>query len=105
MSTALPLTGSENDIAIVGMAAHLPGADSILAYWDNLRAGRSSIRRLTEDELRAAVGRYWSIDEIRPAFIHANMPDTPEFSLPDHQRDDRGRMMMPAFLLTAHKPA
>ena len=58
-----------------------------------------------EDELRAAVGRYWSIDEIRPAFIHANMPDTPEFSLPDHQRDDRGRMMMPALLLTAHKPA
>ncbi|MBN9677147.1 type I polyketide synthase [Salipiger bermudensis] len=54
MSTALPLPGSENDIAIVGMAAHLPGADSILAYWDNLRAGRSSIRRLTEDELRAA---------------------------------------------------
>ena len=54
MSTALPLPGSENDIAIVGMAAHLPGADSILAYWDNLRAGRSSIRRLTEEELRAA---------------------------------------------------
>lgn len=58
-----------------------------------------------EDELRAAVGRYWSIDEIRPAFIHANMPDIPEFSMPEHQRDDRGRMMMPAFLLTAHKPA
>ena len=58
-----------------------------------------------EDELRAAVGRYWSIDEIRPAFIHANMPDIPEFSMPEHGRDDRGRMMMPAFLLTAHKPA
>ncbi|GGG78402.1 hypothetical protein GCM10011415_29240 [Salipiger pallidus] len=45
---------SENDIAIVGMAAHLPGAQTISEYWDNLRAGRSSIRRLTEEELREA---------------------------------------------------
>ncbi|MEC3861297.1 SDR family NAD(P)-dependent oxidoreductase [Mesobacterium sp. TK19101] len=40
-----------NDIAIVGMAAHLPGADTIQAYWRNLRDGVSSIRRLSEDEL------------------------------------------------------
>ncbi|SMX32894.1 type I polyketide synthase [Maliponia aquimaris] len=44
----------ENDIAIVGMAAHLPGAADIAAYWRNLRDGVSSIRRLSEDELRAA---------------------------------------------------
>lgn len=25
-----------------------------------------------EDELRAAVSKYWEVDEIRPAFIHAN---------------------------------
>lgn len=25
-----------------------------------------------EDELRAAVGKYWEIDEIRPAFLHAH---------------------------------
>ena len=42
----------ENDIAIVGMAAHLPGAADIDAYWRNLRDGVSSIRRLSEDELR-----------------------------------------------------
>lgn len=40
-------------IAIVGMAAHLPGAADIGAYWANLRAGLSSIRRLTEAELAA----------------------------------------------------
>lgn len=45
---------AETDIAIVGMAAHLPGASDISAYWDNLREGRRSIRRFTEDELRAA---------------------------------------------------
>ncbi|MFW2589660.1 type I polyketide synthase [Sagittula sp. SSi028] len=44
----------ENDIAIVGMAAHLPGAEDIAAYWRNLRDGVSSIRRLSEDDLRAA---------------------------------------------------
>jgi SAM-dependent methyltransferase len=58
-----------------------------------------------EAELRAAVGKYWEIDEIRPAFIHANMsmgPDAP-FPLPPHDHDDKGRMKMPAFLLSAHR--
>src|ERR1700751_4418018 len=30
---------------------------------------------VTEDELRDVVSKYWSIDEIRPARIHANLPD------------------------------
>jgi acyl transferase domain-containing protein/thioesterase domain-containing protein/acyl carrier protein len=37
---------SETDIAIVGMAAHLPGADGIDAYWENLCNGVESIQRL-----------------------------------------------------------
>jgi SAM-dependent methyltransferase len=58
-----------------------------------------------EAELRAVVGKYWEIDEIRPAFIHANMPSGPNapFQLPPHDHDDKGRMKMPALLLTAHK--
>ncbi|SDW24382.1 type I polyketide synthase [Roseicitreum antarcticum] len=44
----------EHDIAIVGMAAHLPGAASVAEFWDNLRAGRSAIRTLDEDALIAA---------------------------------------------------
>lgn len=44
---------AETDIAIVGMAAHLPGAASIVAYWENLRAGLESICQLTEAELLA----------------------------------------------------
>ncbi|MEH7827777.1 type I polyketide synthase [Gemmobacter denitrificans] len=46
-------TVAETDIAIVGMAAHLPGAPSIVAYWENLRAGIESIRHLSEAELLA----------------------------------------------------
>ena len=44
----------DNDIAIVGMAAHLPGASSVEEYWHNLRNGVESIRRLSQEELRAA---------------------------------------------------
>ena len=45
---------NDTDIAIIGMAAHLPGAASIDAYWANLRDGVESIRRLTAAELLAA---------------------------------------------------
>ncbi len=42
------------DIAIVGMAAHLPGAQDISEYWTLLRDGVSAIRELSPDELDAA---------------------------------------------------
>lgn len=44
----------ETDIAVVGMAAHLPGAADIAQYWQNLSQGIESIRVLTEAELLAA---------------------------------------------------
>jgi SAM-dependent methyltransferase len=62
---------------------------------------------VTEDELREAVSKRWEIDEIRPAFIHANMggalPHDAPFEMPTFDSDEKGRQMMPAFLLTAHK--
>ncbi|MCF8512005.1 MAG: type I polyketide synthase, partial [Rhodobacteraceae bacterium] len=45
---------SDTDIAVVGMAAHLPGAADIAAYWANLAAGVESIRVLSADDLLAA---------------------------------------------------
>lgn len=62
-----------------------------------------------EDELRSAVSNYWEVDEIRPAFIHAKGPTVPPgvpvppIEFPPHEQDEKGRMKMPAFLLTAHK--
>jgi hypothetical protein len=58
---------------------------------------------VTEDELREAVSKYWTIDEIRPAFIHTNVPQIPGVSMPSHDFDGEGRIMFPAYLLTAHK--
>ena len=44
----------ENAIAVVGMAAHLPGARTIDGFWSNLRTGVESITRFTDEELEAA---------------------------------------------------
>ncbi|WP_108395461.1 type I polyketide synthase [Devosia submarina] len=45
---------SPNDIAIVGMALRVPGANNVDAFWSNLVAGVESIRDLTAEELQAA---------------------------------------------------
>ena len=45
---------SENDIAIVGMAARFPGARTVREYWKNLVDGVESIQRFTDEELLAA---------------------------------------------------
>ncbi|HEX8273687.1 MAG TPA: amino acid adenylation domain-containing protein [Longimicrobiaceae bacterium] len=45
-------TGRE--IAVVGMAGRFPGARDLDEFWSNLRAGVRSIRRFSDEELRAA---------------------------------------------------
>ena len=41
-------------IAVIGMAAKFPGADSVSAFWANLRRGEESIATLSADALTAA---------------------------------------------------
>jgi acyl transferase domain-containing protein len=41
-------------VAIIGMAGRFPGARDVAEFWQNLCDGVCSIRRLTDDELRAA---------------------------------------------------
>lgn len=45
--------------------------------------------QFTEDQLREEVSKYWQVDEIRPARLHAALPE--------------GRTQMPGFLVTATK--
>ncbi|ODR10442.1 polyketide synthase [Mycobacterium sherrisii] len=57
----------DNAIAVIGMAGRFPGANSVSAFWDNLRRGEESITTLSEEQLRAAgVG-----DEVlaNPAYV------------------------------------
>ncbi|NND19980.1 MAG: polyketide synthase, partial [Silicimonas sp.] len=42
------------DIAVVGMAVRVPGANDIGTFWSNLRSGLSAIRELDADALAAA---------------------------------------------------
>jgi SAM-dependent methyltransferase len=102
---SLPVEGRDGYLRSVHRAA-APGARFYVlvfakgAFPADLEAKPNEV---DEDELRAAVSRYWDIDEIRPAFIHANMPDFPDTTAWPHPRDDKGRVMMPAYLLAAHK--
>jgi acyl transferase domain-containing protein/thioesterase domain-containing protein/acyl carrier protein len=43
-----------HDIAVIGMAARLPGARTIDDFWRNLAAGVGAVRTYTDEELRAA---------------------------------------------------
>jgi acyl transferase domain-containing protein len=43
-----------NEIAIVGMAGRFPDAPDVAALWGNLRDGVESVRKRSDDELRAA---------------------------------------------------
>lgn len=59
---------------------------------------------VSETELREVVSKFWSIDDIRPALIHTNVPKIPGMPPPPlTMLDARGRVHMQAFLLSAHK--
>lgn len=86
--------------SIVRAAA--PGASYFVLVFDraSVPAG-GPINAVTEQELRDVVGRYWVIDEIRPARIHANVPaDAPIFD--GMQDEGDGRRSVGAWLLSAH---
>jgi acyl transferase domain-containing protein/thioesterase domain-containing protein/acyl carrier protein len=51
MAHSFAPSSTETDIAIVGMAAHVPGADSADQFWSNLRDGVESITVLDEAAL------------------------------------------------------
>ena len=106
---SLPLEARDDYLRSVHRAA-APGASYYIlvfakaAFPAEMEVGPKTV---TEDELREAVSKYWEIDEIRPAFIHANMgaalPADAPFEMPTFEKDEKGRQKMPAFLLTAHK--
>lgn len=104
---SLPVEGRDGYLRSVHRAA-APGASYfVLVFAKGAFPAEMEPKpnEVDEDELRAAVSKYWEIGEIRPAFIHANIPavaDAP-FEFPPHDRDEKGRMKLPAYLLSAHK--
>ncbi len=51
---ASPAGGARDEIAVIGMSGRFPGARSVDELWENLRAGRESIRFFADQELLAA---------------------------------------------------
>ena len=90
--------------SIVRAAA--PGASYFVLVFDKSGMPGGPANPVTEDELRDVVSKYWTIDEIRPARIHAVFPDRfePFFPVTDVRDEPKGRKSVPAFLLTAHLP-
>jgi 2-heptyl-1-hydroxyquinolin-4(1H)-one methyltransferase len=92
--------------SIVRAAA--PGASYYVLVFD--AAGmptEGGAHPVTKEELREAVGKYWEIDEIRPARIHANVPEGMaeffnNFAGADIRTEPNGRTSIGAWLLTAH---
>ncbi|TRW88736.1 class I SAM-dependent methyltransferase [Mycolicibacterium sp. 018/SC-01/001] len=100
---SLPLDGRDGYLRAVHRAAAPGAAFYILVF----AAGafppelQEKPNEVTEHELREIVGTYWAVDDVHPAFIHANMPAEAPFAA--HARDVKGRVKIPAFLLAAHK--
>ena len=89
------------------VAAAASGASYFVLVFD--RAGMPEmvdgpVHPVTEGELRDVVSRYWVVDDIRHARIHANFPDGPsdEFPVVDLRDEGNGRKSLPAWLLSAH---
>lgn len=90
--------------SIVRAAA--PGASYFVLVFDRAGMPAGPANAVTEDELREAVSPYWTIDEIRPARIHAALPAGIGEAFPvTGLRDElHGRKSVPAWLLIAHLP-
>lgn len=93
--------------SIVRAAA--PGASYYVLVFDKAAfPGNGPVNAVTEDELREAVGKHWTVDDIRPARIHANLPanfppsDMPGFGEGDIRDEANGRKSVGAWLLSAH---
>ena len=57
------------------MRAAAPGASYFVLVFDRAGMPDGPANPVTDDELRDVVSKYWVIDEIRPARIHANFPE------------------------------
>jgi SAM-dependent methyltransferase len=104
---SLPVEGRDGYLRSVHQAA-APGASYFVLVFAKgafPAALETKPNEVDEDELRATVSKYWEIDEIRPAAIHANVPQIPDMPamVVPFDRDEKGRVKFPAFLLMAHK--
>jgi 2-heptyl-1-hydroxyquinolin-4(1H)-one methyltransferase len=91
--------------SIVRAAA--PGASYFVLVFDaTTMPANNPAHPVTEQELPDVVSKYWVIDDVRHARIHANVAENftgfKDFAGPDIRDEGNGRMSVPAWLLSAH---
>ena len=87
--------------------AAAPGASYFVLVFDRTTMPVGAANPVTEQELRDVVGKYWVIDDVRPARIHANVPENflenfEGFAGADIRDEAKGRKSVAAWLLSAH---
>jgi SAM-dependent methyltransferase len=103
---ALPVDRRQDYLRCIHRAA-APGASLfILAFsQEAFGADHPGPNGFTAEELQDTVATLWAVDDVQPGVLYAN--DTPRAGGQDPARratrDDAGRLMMPGFLLSAHK--
>jgi SAM-dependent methyltransferase len=90
--------------SIVRAAA--PAASYFVLVFDRSNMPAGPANPVTEQELRDVVSKYWVIDDVRHARIHANVAQNfsglSDFAGSDIRDEGNGRMSIPAWLLSAH---
>jgi 2-heptyl-1-hydroxyquinolin-4(1H)-one methyltransferase len=100
---SIPVEAREGYQQSISRAA-APGASYFALVFDKAGAPGGPINAVTADELRDAVSKYWVVDEIRPARIYANLPDSFTDSPFVGVRDEPdGLKSVSAWLLIAHR--
>jgi 2-heptyl-1-hydroxyquinolin-4(1H)-one methyltransferase len=83
--------------------AAAPGASYFALVFDKAGAPGGPINAVTAEELRDAVSKYWVVDEIRPARIYANLPDSSaDMPFVEVRDEPDGLKSVSAWLLSAH---
>ncbi|WP_394618970.1 MupA/Atu3671 family FMN-dependent luciferase-like monooxygenase [Lentzea sp. JNUCC 0626] len=75
---------ADTRIAVIGMAARVPGADDVAEFWANLRAGRCSITRFDASGRVGAMGTITGAEEFDHAFFGMT-PAEADLTSPAHK--------------------
>jgi SAM-dependent methyltransferase len=100
---SIPVEAREGYQRSISRAA-APGASYFALVFDKAAVPEGPINAMTADELREVVSKYWVVDEIRPARLHAKAPKD-FFGMPgvtDVREESDGRVSIGGWLLSAH---
>jgi SAM-dependent methyltransferase len=102
---SIPVEAREGYQQSISRAA-APGASYFALVFDKAAVPEGPINAVTADELREAVSKYWVVDDIRAARLHANAPK--DFfggaaGVRDVRDEPSGLVSVGGWLLSAHR--